>query len=149
MPHPLIALLPLVVVGVMNKLLTVWIPGVYGENYSIDLAHNNHAVTGQVKPVVAIWAVEAALLLGIVTVLLFAFRTVSSKFAEGTKSAIGGALLASMNTASEYGFGAVIAALPGFIMIADALRQSPIPLVNEAITVSTAGRHHRLCVRRA
>jgi len=137
MPHPAIALLPLVVVGVMNKLFTGWIPGVYGENYNVDLAHNNHAITGQVKPVVAIWAVEAALLLGIATVLIFAFRTVSSKFAEGTKSAIGGALLASMNTASEYGFGAVIAALPGFLLIADALRSIPNPLVNEAITVST------------
>lgn len=137
MPHPLIALLPLVLVGVMNKLFTSWIPDFYGDAYNIDLAANNHVITGQVKPVVAIWAVEAALLLGIATVLIFAFRTVSSKFAEGTKSAIGGALLASMNTASEYGFGAVIAALPGFLLIADALRSIPNPLVNEAITVST------------
>ena len=44
--------------------------------------------------------------------------------------------LASMNTASEYGFGGVIAALPGFLVIADALRAIPNPLVNEAITVS-------------
>ena len=42
-----------------------------------------------------------------------------------------------MNTASEYGFGAVIAALPGFLIIADALKAIPNPLVNEAITVTT------------
>jgi H+/gluconate symporter-like permease len=30
-----------------------------------------------------------------------------------------------MNTASEYGFGAVIASLPGFLVLADALRASP------------------------
>jgi H+/gluconate symporter-like permease len=137
MPNPIIALLPLVVVGVMNKLFTGWIPDFYGDNFSIDLAHNNHAVAGQVKPVVAIWAVEMALLLGIATVLIFAFRTVASRFAEGTKSAIGGALLASMNTASEYGFGAVIAALPGFLLIAEALRSIPNTLVNEAVTVTT------------
>ena len=41
-----------------------------------------------------------------------------------------------MNTASEYGFGGVIAALPGFLVIADALRAIPNPLVNEAITVT-------------
>jgi H+/gluconate symporter-like permease len=41
-----------------------------------------------------------------------------------------------MNTASEYGFGSVIAALPGFLVIKDALRAIPNPLVNEAITVS-------------
>jgi H+/gluconate symporter-like permease len=52
------------------------------------------------------------------------------------KAAISGALLASMNTASEYGFGGVIAALPGFIVIADALRAIPHPLVNEAVTVT-------------
>jgi H+/gluconate symporter-like permease len=41
-----------------------------------------------------------------------------------------------MNTASEYGFGAVIAALPGFLIVADALREIPDPLVNEAVTVT-------------
>lgn len=59
-----------------------------------------------------------------------------ASFAEGTKSAIGGALLASMNTASEYGFGAVIAALPGFLVVANALQAIPNPLVNEAISVT-------------
>ena len=42
-----------------------------------------------------------------------------------------------MNTASEYGFGAVIAALPGFMVIAHALQNIPNPLVNAAVTVST------------
>jgi len=138
MPNPVIALLPLIVVGVANKIFTDFIvPSSFGDTYSIDLVHDNHVISGQVKPLVAIWSVEAALLLGIATVLIFAFGTVASKFAEGTKSAIGGALLASMNTASEYGFGAVIAALPGFLIIAQALRSIPNPLVNEAVTVST------------
>ena len=59
-----------------------------------------------------------------------------AQFAEGTRNAIGGALLASMNTASEYGFGAVIAALPGFLLVANALGSIPDPLVNEAVTVT-------------
>lgn len=50
---------------------------------------------------------------------------------------MGGSLLASMNTASEYGFGAIIAGLPGFLIIADALKAIPNPLINEAITVTT------------
>ena len=66
-----------------------------------------------VSKIAAIWAVEGALLVGILTVMVFAWKTVAARFAEGTKAAVGGALLASMNTASEYGFGAVIAALPG------------------------------------
>ena len=90
----------------------------------------------EVSSVAAIWAVEGALLMGIFTVLLFAFRQVQKRFAEGTKAAVAGALLASMNTAAEYGFGGVIAALPGFLVIRDALRAIPNPLVNEAITVT-------------
>ena len=138
LPNAFLAILPLVVVGVMNKVFTVLIPSLYGKEVSFM-----SAVVGKATPVVqqteaikAIWAVEGALLLGILTVFLFAGKTVISKFAEGSKSAVGGALLATMNTASEYGFGAVIAALPGFLVIADALKAIPNPLVNEAITVS-------------
>ena len=138
MPNPLIALLPLVVVGIMNKVLTVAIPMLYGTSVSFIPAVVGKAtpVVQQVSAVAAIWAVEGALLLGIATVFVFAWRSVAAKFAEGSKSAIGGALLATMNTASEYGFGAVIAALPGFLVIANALKTIPNPLVNEAITVT-------------
>ncbi|MFC4762543.1 GntP family permease [Dyella koreensis] len=136
--HPLIALLPLVMVGVANKLLADAMPRFYGATQSFI-----PAVIGEAKPVVqevsklaAIWAVEGALLLGILCVLVFAWRPVVTHFAEGSKAAVGGALLASMNTASEYGFGAVIAALPGFKLIADALHAIPNPLVNQAISVT-------------
>ena len=136
--HPLIAILPLIMVGVMNKVFTNAIPLLYGEKVSFI-----PAVIGKVAPVVqqtkavaAIWAVEGALLVGIATVFVFAGKTVINKFAEGSKSAIGGALLATMNTASEYGFGAVIAALPGFLVVANALSSIPNPLINEAITVT-------------
>ena len=136
--HPAIALLPLVVVGVANKLLTWWIPQVYGGSYAFDPAVIGDAapVTQEIAKVAAIWAVEGALLLGILCVLAFAWKPVMASFTEGSKAAIGGALLASMNTASEYGFGAVIAALPGFLVVADALAQVPNPLINEAVTVT-------------
>src|SRR5208337_1553733 len=47
-----------------------------------------------------------------------------------------GALLASMTTAAAYGFGGVVAALPGFTAIASFLKVIPNPLINEAVTVS-------------
>lgn len=136
--HPLIAILPLVLVGVVNKLLTVAIPRFYGEVHSFDPAVIGSAapVVQEVSKVAAIWAVQGALLVGILAVLAFAWKPVMASFAEGSKSAIGGALLAAMNTASEYGFGAVIAALPGFLVVANALAAIPNPLVNEAITVT-------------
>eukprot|EP01032_Pedospumella_encystans_P008775 gene8775-10381_t len=137
LPHPLVALLPLVLVGVLNKLFTVMIPLYYGKSHSLELAGSAKPVVTEVSKVAAIWAVEAALLVGIATVLLLAFDTVRGRFAEGSKLAISGALLASMNTASEYGFGAVIAGLPGFLVVADALRAVPNPLLNEAIAVTS------------
>jgi H+/gluconate symporter-like permease len=132
--NPWIALLPLILVGVFNKVFTVAIPQFYGTSVTVPLT--SHPVTIQVGSVAAIWAVEGALLVGILCVLAFAFKPVMAKFADGTKAAVAGALLAAMNTASEYGFGGVIAALPGFTVIADALRAIPNPLVNEAVTVT-------------
>ncbi|MEO8803905.1 MAG: GntP family permease [Rudaea sp.] len=135
---PILAIAPLVLVGVVNKLLTDLIPRLYGETSSFVPAVVGKAapVVQQVSHVAGIWAVEAALLAGIVCVLVFAWKPVTRNFAAGSQAAVGGALLASMNTASEYGFGAVIAALPGFRVVADALHSIPNPLVNEAVTVT-------------
>jgi len=134
--NPWIAILPLVLVAVLNKVFTIFINNSYGKTYDISMPGLDKPIGVTISSVAAIWAVEGALLLGILVVFVFAFRTVTEKFAEGSKSAISGALLASMNTASEYGFGAVIAALPGFIVIRDALKAIPHPLVNEAVTVT-------------
>ena len=136
--HPVLAITPLVLVGVLNKVFTDIVPHFYGATSTFQ-----PSVIGQAEPIVqevskvaAIWAVEGALLAGILCVLAFAWKPVVAHFAAGSKDAVGGALLASMNTASEYGFGAVIAALPGFKLVADALHSIPNPLVNEAVTVT-------------
>jgi H+/gluconate symporter-like permease len=136
LPHPLIALLPLVLVGVMNLVFTHWIPHLYPAVYEIALPGLKAPIQTQVSKLIAIWAVQAALLTGIVCVLVFSFRTIAGKFAEGSRTAVGGAMLATMNTASEYGFGAVIAALPGFLAVVEGLKVIPNPLVNQAITIN-------------
>ncbi|KAA0582134.1 GntP family permease [Azospirillum sp. B21] len=136
LPNPILALSPLVAVGVLNKLFTMAIPSVYGATSEVALTPGAKPLVTQVSSVAGIWAVEGALLCGILMVLAFAWKPVSQRFADGTKAAIGGSLLAAMNTASEYGFGAVIAALPGFLIIRDALSAIPNPLVNEAVTVT-------------
>ena len=136
--NPLVAILPLVLVGVANKIFTVLIPRQYGSTHEFVPAVIGNAapVVQDISKITAIWAVEGALLVGIATVLVLAWKPVLESFAEGTRNAISGAMLAAMNTASEYGFGAVIAALPGFLVIADALAAIPNPLINEAITVT-------------
>ncbi|HJV27925.1 MAG TPA: GntP family permease [Aromatoleum sp.] len=137
--HPAVAILPLVMVGVMNKLFTLAIPQFYGSSHSFVPAVIGKAapVVQEVSKVAAIWAVEGALLVGILTVMAFAWKTVVPRFADGSKSAVAGSLLAAMNTASEYGFGAIIAALTGFLVVARTLGSVPNPLVNEAITVTS------------
>jgi len=135
LPNPWVALSPLVIVGAANFLLTQIIPRAYGPTHEMALLGGKPIVT-QISGVAAIWAVEGALLLGILTVFAFAWRPVLAKFADGSKAAVAGALLASMNTASEYGFGGVIALLPGFVLVSDALKAIPNPLINEAISVT-------------
>ena len=140
LPNPILAISPLILVGVANFALTRLIPQWYGAQYTVDpqvIPGAQAALSVATKGVVAIWAVQGALLLGILLVLLTAFRRVYERFAAGTKTAVSGALLATLNTASEYGFGGVIAALPGFIVVSDALKSIPNPLVNAAVSVST------------
>jgi len=141
LPNPLVAVLPLVLVGVANFVFTRMIPVWYGADaYTVPtevLPGVHTPVTATIKTVLAIWSVEAALLLGILLVVATAFGRIKERFASGSKEAVGGALLAAMNTASEYGFGGVIAALPGFIVVSDALKGIPNPLVNAAVSVSS------------
>lgn len=138
LPNPTLAITPLFLVGILNYVFTELVPTLYGKSYELTMTGiGAKPVPFEIPKVAAIWAVEAALLSGILFVVVTAWGPIQKKFAEGAKSAVAGSLLASMNTASEYGFGGVIASLPGFLVVADALRAIPNPLVNEAITVTT------------
>lgn len=137
LPHPVIAISPLIIVGVSNWFFTKALPKWYDSHYLVNLPGLKEPLNVNISSVTAILAVEAALILGILIVLIFGFRNVYTQLAAGTKTAISGALLAAMNTASEYGFGAVIAALPGFVIVSKGLHSIPNPLLNEAISVTT------------
>ncbi|RWR29568.1 GntP family permease [Sinirhodobacter populi] len=134
--HPVIAIAPLVLVGVVNFVMTHMIPKWYGSSFTLELVGLAQPIEVQITALVGIWSVLIALLAGILFVLVFAWKTVVAEFSEGTKQAAGGAMLATMNTASEYGFGAIIAALPGFLLIKQGLAAIPNPLINEAVTIN-------------
>ncbi|MCZ4675127.1 GntP family permease [Citrobacter sedlakii] len=137
LPNPFVAISPLILVGVLNLLFTRWIPVWYGSTHQLDLPGLATPVTTEISKITAIWAVEAALVSGILMVVIFGYRNIQGRLAEGSRTAVGGAILAAMNTASEYGFGAVIAALPGFLVLSNALGAIPDPLLNEAISITT------------
>ncbi|HAF1609781.1 TPA: GntP family permease [Salmonella enterica] len=136
LPDPIIAILPLILVGAFNLLFTRWIPIWYGASHQLVLPGLAAPVTTEISKVTAIWAVEAALISGILVVVIFGYRNIKGHLAEGSRTAVSGAILAAMNTASEYGFGAVIAALPGFLVLSKALAAIPDPLINEAISIT-------------
>jgi len=94
-----------------------------------------------VKNVIGIWSLIIALVAGIVLAIAIGKgRLVSGGLQKSLNAGAIGSLLAIMNTASEVGYGNVIAALPGFKSIASALLGIHIggsPLVSEAVTVNT------------
>ncbi|MGI4984897.1 MAG: GntP family permease, partial [Janthinobacterium lividum] len=136
MPHPLLALSPLLLVGIVNLLFTYWIPRWYPGVYALQLPGMAAPIAVDPAKILGVWAVLAALASGILLILATAFPRIRGRLADGSKTAVGGAMLATLNTASEYGFGAIIAALPGFLVIANALKSVRNPLINEAVTIN-------------
>jgi len=137
LPSPWLALTPLALVGVTNFLLTSFIPIWYGRFYSLGLPGLVSPVQAEIDKLTAVWAVEGAMLIGIVFVLVTGFRDIYGRLASASKAAAEGAVLAAVNTASQYGFGAVIASLPGFLIVADALKGITDPLFNAAVMVTS------------
>ncbi|MFP7733399.1 GntP family permease [Priestia aryabhattai] len=132
-----LAFVPLILVGVANKFFTISIPKWYPEGF--DFSKLGLEAFGKVDlaTVTGIWSVELALVLGILTALAYDWNRVTSGFQQGINASIGGALLAAMNTGSEYGFGGVIASLPGFATVRDSISHTfTNPLINGAVTTN-------------
>ncbi|MFC8573181.1 GntP family permease, partial [Heyndrickxia sporothermodurans] len=134
----ILAFVPLVLVGVMNKVFTIFIPKWYPNGFDFSAIGLDAFGKVDVSAVVAIWAVEMALVVGIVATILYDWNRVKVNFKSGLNTSIGGALLATMNTGAEYGFGGIIAALPGFTAISNGISHTfTNPLVNGAVTTTS------------
>jgi H+/gluconate symporter-like permease len=109
-----LSLLPIVVVIGLNALFSLWVfPG-------MDLGYLSQQVYGNVAPtaVIGTWALVVALVGAILSVLLLQrryLRDAQKTLNEGTM----GSLLPIFNTASEVGYGAVIASLAAFVVVRD------------------------------
>ncbi|MBO0419787.1 GntP family permease [Vagococcus fluvialis] len=130
------AFLPLVLVGVSNKFFTTYIPKWYPNGFDFaDIGLEQFGVI-EIQSVLGIWSVVLALLLGIIATIIYN-PSIIKDIKDGVNSSIGGALLASMNTGSEYGFGGIIAALPGFMIIQNGLGNAfSNPLANAAVSTN-------------
>lgn len=127
-----VALVPILVVIGLNYALVNWVFPAMDTSY---LAQKAYGPT-DLKTVGGIWAIIAALVAACVLVVLLNLRRLNDakrSINEGTM----GSLLPIFNTASEVGYGAVIASLPAFTIIRDAvLGISGNPVINLAVAVN-------------
>ncbi len=135
-----LAVLPLLSVLVVNYIMVsviTWNPDILKPFLGMKLP----LIAQAVKNVAGIWGLIIAETVGIILAIAIGYRNFSAD--RGLQKALNvgtiGSLLAIMNTASEVGYGNVIASLPGFKAIAQALLGIQIggtPLMSEAITVN-------------
>ena len=134
-----LAVLPLLTVLVVNFVMTnfPWDQNSLAPFVAMKLPLTVPAV----KNVVSIWALIIGRVAGIALAVAVGFKRLpKGGLAKALNAGTIGSLLAIMNTASEVGYGNVIAALPGFKSIAHAMLGIHIgnsPLVSEAVSVTT------------
>jgi len=137
-----VGILPLAVVLIVNYYFTrmyVWDNSILAPLVGLKLP----LMVADVKRVIGIWSLIIGLVCGISLALALGFRNIPFKtgaFQKALNVGAVGSLLAIMNTASEVGYGNVIAALPGFKAISTALlgiKLGGTPLVSEAVSVTT------------
>ncbi len=140
LPSWQLAMLPLLTVLVVNFVMTrmfVWDVNMLQAFQAMKLP----LLAPAVKNVVSIWSLIIALVCGIVLAVGLGFsRLPQGGLAKALNAGAIGSLLAIMNTASEVGYGNVIASLPGFKAISGALLSIKVggsPLVSEAVSVTT------------
>ena len=140
LPNWALAALPLLTVLVVNFIFTkfwAWDPNLLQPFVAMKLP----LMAPAVKNVIGIWALIIGLVCGIALAVALGYsRLPKGGLAKALNAGTIGSLLAIMNTASEVGYGNVIASLPGFKSIANALLGIKIggtPLVSEAVTVTT------------
>ncbi len=139
LPSWQIAVLPLLTVlvvnFVMNRMFT-WDPNMLAPFQAMKLPMTAPAV----KNVISIWSLIIALVAGILLTVALGYRNLGKgMLAKSLNAGAIGSLLAIMNTASEVGYGNVVASLGGFKSISGALMSIKIggsPLVSEAVTVN-------------
>jgi H+/gluconate symporter-like permease len=139
LPSWQLAFLPLLVVLVVNFFMTQtfhWNPHILEPFKTMKLP----LTAPDVKNVISIWSLIIALTSGILLAIALGHKNLGKgMLAKSLNAGAIGSLLAIMNTASEVGYGNIIASLPGFKAISAALMQVNIggsPLVSEAVTVN-------------
>ena len=131
-PVPCIALLPLVVVILVNLAMSVFVLPRLDTSF---LAEERWGTTS-LSAVGGVWAVVVALLAAIVTLIALNYRRLPS-LRESMDAGANASVLPALSVSSLVGFGSVIAALPAFALVRDwVLSIEWGPLVSLAIATN-------------
>jgi H+/gluconate symporter-like permease len=140
LPPWYLSVLPLLLVLVLNFVLSTmvtWDPALLAPFQAMKMP----LVASSIKNVISIWSLIIALVGGIVVASILGYNYIPPK-SGGLVNALNvgaiGSLLAIMNTASEVGYGNVIASLPAFNTVAHSLLGfgANVPLLNAAVMVN-------------
>lgn len=132
-PSLMVALLPIILVILINFICTKWLLPSMDNSY---LATEEFGAVPLTK-VLGIWAIVVALVVSCSSMILLnwkRWKNLKESLSEGAL----GSLLPIFNTASEVGYGSVIATLTGFVIVKEfLLNLSPgNPLISEAVFVN-------------
>lgn len=127
------ALAPVVLVIVLNYLLATWLLPALDTGYLADSKFGDTSI-GKVR---GLWAVTVALAAAI-ALLMWLQRDRLPRLTQTLEQGAGSSVMPLLNTASQVGFGAVIASLAGFAVLRDAvLTIAPDnPLISVSIAVN-------------
>jgi H+/gluconate symporter-like permease len=131
-PSVFVALLPLIVVILVNLVMSLFVLPRLDTSY---LAEERWGATS-LAAVGGVWAVAVALFAAIVTLIVFNHRRLPS-LRESVDAGASASVLPAFSVASLVGFGAVIAALPAFMLVRDlVLSIEGGPLVSLAVATN-------------
>jgi H+/gluconate symporter-like permease len=131
-PSVAVSYLPILVVVATNYVLVTWVFPAMDTAY---LAEDAYGAT-DIQTVGGIWAIIVALVAACALILALNWKRFTST-KESVNAGTMGSLLPIFNTASEVGYGAVIASLPAFRVVRDAvLGVSDNPLISLAVSVN-------------
>lgn len=132
LPSFFMALLPIILVIGLNALFTYLVFPSIDASY---LAEPKYGAT-KLSAVAGLWSIIVALVIAIIFIIVVhwqRWRNVVESLNTGTM----GSLLPIFNTASEVGYGNVIASLPAFLVVKNTvLGISENPLISEAVAVN-------------
>jgi len=117
LPSFVVALLPILIVIALNFALSKYVIPAFDHSYLATAKFKNI----DLKKVLAIWAIIGAMVVAIVAIIIMN-RSRIRDLADAINSGTLGSLLPMANTASEVGYGAVIAGLAAFAIVREGLK---------------------------